>query len=286
MKKILVPTDFSQPAQWALETAIGIAKKANAQLILLHIIEQPTAESFNAEGQVADEEGWEEKHFTLKLIEKSKAQMAVDAKLAEAEGVQVKTELRLGNPFHAIKTVITEHAADLIVMGALGRSRPEELIVGSNAEKVVRHAKCPVLTVQRKPSAKGFSRIAYASALDIREKDFAAVVKNAQEMFGATVHLVRINTPNNFKSDHEVKRVMNDFAKKVNLQNCTLNVYNDNDEENGILHFASAIDADLIAMATHGRTGVAHLIVGSIAEEVVSHSSRPVLTYVTPDLYR
>jgi nucleotide-binding universal stress UspA family protein len=52
-------------------------------------------------------------------------------------------------------------------------------------------------------------------------------------------------------------------------------------EEEGIIYFADSINADLIALATHGRTGFAHVLAGSIAEEVVSHSKRPVLTFVT-----
>lgn len=286
MKKILVPIDFSRPSQWALEVATGIAKKAKGQIILLHIVEQPTSESFNVEGQVFDGNGWEDKLFTLKLIERSKQQLEEAAKLADGAGVAVKCELKLGNPFHGIRTVITDHQVDLVVMGTSGRTKFEEMIVGSNTEKVVRHSKCPVLTVHEKPNGKDFVNIVYASSLNDNEKAFAAVIKNAQEMYNAKVHLVRINTPMNFQPDHEVKRVMQEFARKLNLKDYTLNVFSDRSEEEGILHFASSVNADLIAMATHGRTGFAHVLVGSIAEDVVNHASKPVLTFVTPNLYQ
>ena len=58
-------------------------------------------------------------------------------------------------------------------------------------------------------------------------------------------------------------------------------MFKDVREEEGIIYFADSIDADLVAMATHGRTGFAHVLAGSIAEDVVSHSKRPVLTFVT-----
>jgi nucleotide-binding universal stress UspA family protein len=285
MKKILVPTDFSKPAQWALEVATGIAKRAKGQIILLHIIEQPTSESFNVGGEIFEGDGWEDKLFAMKLIEKSKIQLEEAAKIAEDAGVFVKCELLLGNPFHGMRRVITDHNVDLVVMGTFGRSKFEEMIVGSNTEKVVRHAKCPVLTVHEKPNGKEFASIVYASCLNENEKAFAAVVKNAQEMYNAKVHLVRINTPMNFQSDHEVKRLMQEFARKINLQDYTMNVFNDRSEEEGILHFAASVNADLIAMATHGRTGFAHVLVGSIAEDVVNHASKPVLTFMTPSLY-
>jgi nucleotide-binding universal stress UspA family protein len=286
MKKILVPTDFSRPAQWALEVATNIAKKAKGQIVLLHIVEQPTSESFNVEGQIAMGQGWEDKLFTLKLIERNRLQLEEAAKTVEAAGVVVTCELKLGNPFHGIKTVITEHQVDLVVMGTSGRSKFEEMVVGSNTERVVRFAKCPVLTVHEKPSGNDFASIVYASSLNANEKAFADVVKNAQEMYNAKIHLVRINTPMNFQPDHLSLKVMKDFARKINLQNYTLNVFSDRSEEEGILHFASIINADLIAMATHGRTGFAHVLVGSIAEDVVNHAAKPVLTYVTPDLYQ
>lgn len=286
MKKILVPTDFSKPAKWALEVATGIAKKAKGQIVLLHVVEQPTSDSFNVEAQVQNDEGWEDRLFTFKLIERNKMQLAEAAKFAEDEGVLVATELRLGNPFHGMRTVITDHAVDLVVMGTSGHTKLEEMVVGSNTEKVVRYAKCPVLTVHEKPSGKGFANIVYATCLNENEKVFSGVVKSAQEMYGATVHLVRINTPMNFQPDHVVKKTMQDFARKLLLKNYTLNVFSDRSEEEGILHFAASINADLIAMATHGRTGFAHVLVGSIAEDVVNHASKPVLTFVTPNLYQ
>ena len=73
---------------------------------------------------------------------------------------------------------------------------------------------------------------------------------------------------------------MEKFAKKLGLKNFTINIFNDITEEEGIIYFAESIDADLIAMATHGRTGFAHVLAGSIAEDVVGHAKRPVLTFV------
>src|SRR5829696_5828090 len=109
MKKILVPTDFSHPAQWALEVATGVANKSKGQLVLLHIIEQPTDDSYNVEGQIFDGDDWEDKIFTMKLIERRRQQLDEAAKYAEDAGVFVHCELRLGNPYHGMRTVITDH---------------------------------------------------------------------------------------------------------------------------------------------------------------------------------
>ncbi|HEY0655198.1 MAG TPA: universal stress protein [Chryseosolibacter sp.] len=282
MKKILVPTDFSKPAQIAIEVAADIAKKANAEVTLLHIVEEASAGSFNIEGEVSSRaDDWEDKIFTMRLIEKGKKQLAKAIDDLKAAGVKVRSELKIGAPFHGMRSIITDQKVDLVVMGTAGMTKLEESIIGSNTEKVVRHANCPVLTVHRKPGNTDFKNIVYATALSKDEEVFSRVIRKTQQMYDSTVHLVRINTPGNFQRDAVVKKAMADFAKKLQLKNFTINVFNDLTEEEGIVYFADSINADMIAMATHGRTGFAHVLAGSIAEDVVSHSKRPVLTFVT-----
>lgn len=281
MKKILVPTDFSKASLIALEVASDIAKKAEARLIILHVIEQPGQESFNVTGEAEAEESWEDKVFTLKLVNKQKGQLEKISEDLKNDGVKVTTLLRLGNAYHGISTIITEQNVDLIVMGTSGHTKLEEMIIGSNTEKVIRNSECPVLTVHAKPTRTDYKNIVYATSMSDDEKEFSRLVKNTQKLYDSTVHVVRINTPNNFQPDTIVERVMVNFVKKIKLENFTLNVFNHYSEEEGIIHFADSIDADLIVMATHGRKGFAHVLAGSIAEDVANHSKRPVLTYIT-----
>ncbi|MEX2232277.1 MAG: universal stress protein [Cyclobacteriaceae bacterium] len=281
MKKILVPTDFSPAAQTAADVAARIARKENAQIVLLHIIELPGSDSFNAEGEVLTTENWEDKIFSMKLIQGARQKLERLASALNEKGVNTTFELRLGSPFHGIRKLIAEQKIDLVIMGTAGHSRLEEMIIGSNTEKVVRHASCPVLTVHATPIKKDFKNIVYATNLGADEESFAKVVINTREMYDGIVHLVRINTPLNFESDTKVKKEMEIFAKKIGLRNYTINTFNDYKEEEGIIHFANNIDADLIALSTHGRTGFAHVLAGSIAEDLANHSAIPVLTYVT-----
>jgi nucleotide-binding universal stress UspA family protein len=281
MKKILVPTDFSKPAQIAVDVAADIARKSNATLVLLHVVEEASGDSLTIDGEVSAGTDWEDRIFTMRLIERAKKQMAKVVEDGKLTGIKVKQELRLGTPFHGMRTIITDQKVDLVVMGTAGRSKLEEMIIGSNTEKVVRHSNCPVLTVHKKPAKSDFKNIVYATSMSKDEEVFSRIVRNTQQMYDATVHLVRINTPGNFQRDTVVKKYMQDFAKKLQLKNFTINVFNDLTEEEGIIYFADSINADLIAMATHGRTGFAHVLAGSIAEDVVTHSKRPVLTFVT-----
>jgi nucleotide-binding universal stress UspA family protein len=281
MKKILVPTDFSKPASIAVGVAADIAKRTGSEVILLHVVEGASDVSFKVTGEVELSGKWDEKLFTLKLIERAKKQMAKLSSDSRLEGIKVREELRIGTPFHNMNQIITEKKVDLVVMGTSGNSDLSEMIIGSNTEKVVRNANCPVLTVHDRPIRKEFKNIVYATSMEKDEEIFSRFVRKTQLIYNSTVHLVRINTPGNFERDVIAKDRLEAFAKKLQLKNYTVNVFNDLTEEDGIIYFADSINADMIAMATHGRKGFAHVLAGSIAEDVLSHGKRPVLTFVT-----
>lgn len=279
MKKILVPTDFSKTSLVAMDVAFDIAKKSGATVFLLNVVEEAGQDStrITGEWQKAD---WEEKLFIYKLLERAEAQLTKIVQDPKYAAVKVVGELRLGNPFHGMSSIISEHKVDLVVMGTRGVTNLETMVIGTNTEKVVRHSRCPILTVHKKPASTDFKNIVYATAMSKDEEIFSRIVKRTQQLYDSTIHLVRINTPGDFQRDAVVKDYMKKFAKSLQLKNYTINVYNDISEEDGILYFADSIDADMVAMATHGRTGFAHVLAGSIAEGVVKMASRPVLTWV------
>lgn len=281
MKKILIPTDFSKTSMAALETGIELAKRAGAAVTLLHVVEQVVADSYTVSGE-GHPDSQEEKMFTNEMIRKSRAQLENIVMDSRYSSVTLNGELRLGNPFHGIRAIITEHQPDLVVMGTRGNGNLERMIIGTNTERVVRNMDCPVLTVHTAPDHFDFKNIVYATSMSEEEEKFARVVKRTQQFFGATIHLVRINTPGDFQRDHSVKQYMQKFATRLSLSDYTLNVYSDLSPEEGIIYFADDIKADLICMATHGRTGFAHVLAGSVAEDVVTHSQRPVLTWLLP----
>mgnify|MGYP002777855293 CR=1 FL=1 len=280
MKRILVPTDFSKTAAIALDTAADVAKRSGAEVVLLHVIEEVEDVSFNTDGQISSGLSGEEKLFMLKLIEKSRKQLEKVVKDPKYADIKLSGELKLGSAFNNIKDIIVDQKVDLVVMGSAGHTKLEEMLIGTNTEKVVRSSRSPVLVVNKKPASLNFKNIVYATAMSKDEEVFSRIVKRTQQIYNSTVHLVRINTPGDFQRDTVVKDYMERFAKKLGLKNYTINVFNDLTVEEGVIRFADHIDAELIAMATHGRTGFAHVLAGSVAEEVVSHAKRPVLTFV------
>jgi len=283
MKKILVPTDFSEQANNALDFAAQIVKRNDAEIILLNVVEHPGgtsyASSIDVTADYTNEPKGEEHVFMLMLMKKVKNDLNEIMERDEYADLNINPQIRVGTPFSTVTDILDEEDVDLIVMGTQGASGLEEIVVGSNTEKVVRHAKCPVISIKHAAKIEDIDDIAFATSLGDDKEEMIFNLKQLQELFEAKLHIVRINTPNNFKRDKHTMQRMEEFAKKHEFKNYTLNIYNDAEEEDGIIAFAEDKDMDMIAMGTHGRTGIMHLLSGSIAEDVVNHSKRPVWTY-------
>lgn len=279
MKKILVPVDFSRQAAYALEFAIDLAGKVKAQIRVLHVVEFPVGTTMDPIGLPVPTQV--DADFLDVLKENAKKRMASFIKNAP-KGVKVESKVDVGNPHINITEYITEEDIDLVVMGTKGASGLKEFFIGSNAEKVVRLAKCPVITMHEKLKVNDIKDIVFATNFEDPSEELITELKRLQEILHAKLHLLRVNTPNNFERDRVARPALENTAKRYMLKDYTINIYNDVYEDQGILTFAQHIGADMIALGTHGRTGIGHLISGSIAEDVVNHATQPIWTYHIP----
>ena len=278
MKKILVSTDFSQQAKNALEFACGIAKKTGASVHLINVVEHPAYNTFNASGEGSLDGGFDEL-YVIQLIKRNRDLLHQIVKDEVYKEFNIVPHLRVGSEFHNIAEVISEESADLMIIGISNLSGMEEILIGSNAEKIVRLAHCPVITLRKPIEANAINDIVFASNFTGDEKPLVDRLKQLQEVFGAKLHLVKVNTPSNFETTRAIRQRIIHFVKLYDISNYTINIYSDVLQEDGIIYFSEDIKADMIAMATHGRTGLMHLIFGSIAEDVLNHAKRPVWTF-------
>jgi nucleotide-binding universal stress UspA family protein len=145
-KTILVPHDFSSSANHAVAIARNEAKAHGAKLILLHVIEMPSALVPDTV-IVPDETGApiNIKDYAMRQAERHLADLA--ERIAK-DGVTATTFIRLGKPEDEIVKFASENKVDLIAMGTHGRTGLAHMLVGSVAERVVRTSKCPVLTIR------------------------------------------------------------------------------------------------------------------------------------------
>lgn len=272
MKKILVPTDFSEQASIALQAAAGIARKSNAEIILLHIIDLPQ------EAMDMIQPGYDLPQIML-FKQNAEARLTQTALSQELSGLNVSQVLKLGRTFNEVNEVATANNIDLIVMGSHGASGFKELFIGSNTEKVIRTSNIPVLAIKGNDSAISFEKVVFAN--DFTEettKGFQKII-DFLKLNGGTPHFLMVNTPNNFKPTHIAEQMAHDFLKQFNIENYEFSIYNDLDIEKGILNFAERVNADLIAMGTHGRKGFARFLNGSISEDLMNHSPRSIITF-------
>jgi len=273
MKKILVPCDFSKPAVNAFKFALRIAKETKATVHLLYVTEFPVM-------PVSDLSfiGTFETAYIDEIKEKTEKEFG---KLNDQYNPGVKTVLKieLGPTSKTIIDYIETEKIDLVIMGSHGASGLKEFFIGSNAEKIVRSSPVPVLVVKNYFNGN-VTNIVFPNTLETEnQEDLVMKVKALQDMFKATLHIVYINTPLTFTSDKVTLARLQAFASRFIIKDYTINIYNHYEEEEGINLFARKVNAELIAMGTHGRKGIAHLVNGSLAEDVTNHADSLVWTY-------
>jgi nucleotide-binding universal stress UspA family protein len=273
MKKILVPTDFSEHAEYALKVAAQIARENDGEIFLLHLLELPGEES---DAVTAGAEVPEVLFFMQKAHERFEELTGAEY----LEGLTVTENVGINRAFDGILKVSKENNIDLIVMGSHGASGFHEMFIGSNTEKVVRVSEVPVLVIKKEEGSFNPEKFVFASNfVNEIKKPFAKVVDFANS-FKSKLHLVYVNTPNDFKSTHAAEKIIHDFTAGFTIVNgFTSHIYNDINIEKGVLHFANSVNADLIGICTHGRQGISHFFNGSVSEDLVNHAVRPVVTF-------
>lgn len=274
MKKILVPCDFSKPAINAFRFALDLATQTNATVHLIHVIELPVLYDtvmmpvLNFEAALLEE-----------LKEKTEKQFEKITNKYKAEKVKIISSVEFGPTSKMILDYCKTHFIDFIAMGSHGANGLRELVIGSNAEKIVRRSPIPVFVIKDYPGGV-IKNIVFPNSLDTEyQEDLVMKVKELQDFFKAKLHIVFINTPLNFTSGDVIDERLAAFANRYMLKNYTLSVYNHHDAEQGIYDFAEKVKGDLIAMGTHGRKGIARFFNGSLAEDVTNHTPKPIWTY-------
>ncbi len=272
MKRILVPCDFSDPAVQAFKFAARMASQSKGQITLLNVVEIPVMHDTVLMPVLSFEEAF------LKEAKEKAEKNFLKMKDRWAKDVKVDYQVVYGATANTIREVAEEIKADVIVMGTHGASGLKEWVIGSNAEKIVRTSSIPVIAIKKQ--VKGdIKNIVFPMTPSLDDENLFQRVKALQYFFKATLHLLFVNTPGVFLRDHVSKPQMEALAKRLLLKDYGIHVYNDLSEEEGIRNFTTEMKADMVALGTHGRRGLNHLLTGSIAEDVVNHLDCPIWTY-------
>ncbi|UOQ74723.1 universal stress protein [Hymenobacter cellulosilyticus] len=279
MKNLLVPTDFSPAAHNAFEVAVRLAQRTGGAVTLLHVEEHNDTPRFSSSGGRMGGSSLEDV-FMLKYLQKIKHQMHE----LKAEGqrlapdVPVEDVLRTSSLVNSVLDVIAERQIDLVVMGAQEHSAWQHFFAGSNTERLVRMAPCPVLTVKHPEMQFNVQHIVFPSDFSAEADRAVPDLQRIQAIFpDATLHLLKV-VPD---IDHysEALTQIQSFTERHRLEHCEADVIDASNASVGIPLFAQQTHADLVVMPTHAHTGLSHFLHHNVAENVALHAVPPVLTF-------
>lgn len=289
--RILVATDFSATADTALAYARRLAGQFDASLHLVHAFEDPFTTAAFASELFAT--------VPLPLRQQllQEIQTRLDERLPRADAIRFQgtATIATGPTWKTIGEYAASIGADLIVMGTHGRGGVTHLLLGSVAERVVRTAPCPVVTIRQEPGPATQRILVPTDFSETSDEALRYAVLMAARL-GATVQLLHVLddpliggglSPDAYLVEAPTLRTgmlrtaQQRVAERTVADDPAVRIESEVLFGHGaktIAEYAAERGVDMIVMGTHGRTGVAHLLLGSVAERLVRTAPCPVLT--------
>lgn len=290
--KLLFATDGSHGSAAAEAHACVLAKSLGASLTVMSVMEFPP-------GMDPD---YAVNRLYLDDLMKDVTTKLVDLKTrAVALGISVESYIATGIPSEEVLTVANTQGADVIVVGTRGKTGLDHILLGSTAERIIRMAPCPVLTVPVKKQSTDGGPITESStpkrvlvAVDFSDCSLDALEYGAliAQRSNASLKLLHVLEPVSYGLDFTLPRTaQRESSKRAVMKRlsdlvsalASAGLASDSLISGGlpadsILDAARAQSADMIIIGTHGRRGLSHVLFGSVAESVIRRSACPVLT--------
>ncbi|GIV23646.1 MAG: universal stress protein [Bacteroidia bacterium] len=279
MKTLLHLTDFSETARNAYAYAIALARQMGATLHVAHIYDRPYASIAYQGGLSAVIDA----ALDQKIREELKKLLTEYSAAVPAEGVSIHLHLwgdvTVWRPAAYLDKV---PGAELIVVGTRGATSIwHGGLFGTNTARLIRHSPIPVLAIHPGNAYKPFQKVLLP--VDIFDESTLSVVQRTidflQPWTSVKLVLLVVNTPYVFYDTASIEKFIAELREKVHYPNMELKVYNDISVEEGLRQAMESEKADLLAMGTHARKGLAQFLFGSITENVAQHLSYPLLSF-------
>lgn len=268
--KILLLTDFSEVADHAASYAKLIATQINGQIEVMHILQTPV--------------NWiklskEKEQFypeTKKEIATANAKLSEMVHSLEISGIKAAACLIYSFGPENVFSHVQNSKADLVIMGSRGMGVSRSFMLGSNALKVLRNVKTPILIVQKASGKTAIKKIAFLTTLETDQEPVYARIKDFASLMGAEIDLIFINTPYNFFESEETDRKFARFTdSSVKVNRVLINAHN---MERGILFYSENYQPDLLVLAKSDKPGLVKLFSPSLTENLVQEHDFPVLS--------
>jgi nucleotide-binding universal stress UspA family protein len=269
MKDILLPTDFSDNANNALEYILPIAQKAGAEITLFNVAHMPPGNTTM--------------HRNIRDILKKDSEQALlqlKNKIDPAyKDVEIHTISRYGNLIVQINTIArAANNMDLIVMGTQGASGIKELFFGSNTADVIEQVRaCPVLAVPNKATYTGIKKIVFATNYSGNNVPALKELLSFSEFFNASIHMLHIR-----KTD-KMNPVAEQFKKRIETElpqsAITFHEIQNEDILDGLDQFIASENIDMMAMVARKKGFFETYTSRSLVKKAACNTTIPLLTF-------
>ncbi|MBK8522343.1 MAG: universal stress protein [Ferruginibacter sp.] len=268
--KILLPTDFSKFSKVAVHYAVKLAKKLNAEIILLNAVfidAPPRAQSALKTSQILDAMVENITLEFISLIKEIKTGNEIDISYKIIKGYPVKD---------VVETFACHNDIDLIIMGTKGVSGLKKVLMGSNAAAVIGNSSIPVISVPEHARFNHIKHIVYASDLLAVNPEVKKLIQFVRP-FDALIHLVHVVSPDSKKKIDKLK-MKNDLISKNKYSKIAVHIAVHEDIEEAIDEYIADVKADMLTMFTHKPTFLEKLFGKSVTREMAFHSWIPLLS--------
>lgn len=270
--KILIPTDFSKLSKVAVQYAVKMAKKLDAEIILLHAVYMnapPRAQAALKTQQILDAIVDNAKQDCIQLINEIKS--------ANRGKLNIEYKIIKGYPVEKVVGTFAQHNdISLIIMGTKGATGLKKVLMGSNATAVINNSHIPVVSVPEFALFKNLKHILYATDMTNIIAEMKKLIPFAK-LFDATVHISHIISPKS-KKKIDTKKITADIVRKMNYPKITFHISLNEDITEGIEEFIVNKKADMLAMFTHNVTFFERLFGKSVTHQMAFQSGLPLLT--------
>jgi nucleotide-binding universal stress UspA family protein len=274
IKKILVPTDFSETGMLAIDHAANLARLAKADLILVHVL-PVNPYYYEIPEPIMLMNNQEELH---KMV-REKLQETVE-KMHIGDGIKARAITARGRVAHEVMLIAQEEKADLIVMGTHGAKGFEELFIGSNAHKIVNIAPCPVITIQTHAKKLGFSNIVLPidRSAHSREKVEAAI--HLAKIYDGKLHILGLLEDMEEGEYEKLQVVLDQVQHSIEKAGISFTRHTVKGDHIALeaLKYGNKVNADLIIIMTEHESKLTGIFMGPFAKQIVNHSRIPVMS--------
>ena len=271
--KILVPIDFSDQSMLALGQALNLAKMKNSDIVLLSVVkEQSIMQSLFID----------DKSDELKKRVKEKLD-SICLDYAKEYSVNIETMVSKGKIYAKINEVSEMISADLIVMGTNGSQGKSSTIIGSNAEKVVRLSKCPVITIKGKSHRDGCENIILPLDLEKETKEKVTYALEYARYWNATIRVVSVVLRDNQEIRERLSKNLNQVESFINKAGvkCTAELIEGEKKQtlgDFVFEYGKRFKADLIIIMTKKEELSLSNNISVTARYIINNSEIPVMS--------